>query len=79
LRGQGDYLEAATSYERAAGEPTTERELKARCELNAGEMYDLLDQRTQALKEYQVVLDETSDSTPAESARKYLRSPYTTH
>lgn len=79
LRGQGEYLEAATSYERAAGEPTTARELKARCELNAGEMYDLLDQRTQALKEYQVVLDETSDSSPAESARKYLRSPYTAH
>ncbi len=79
LRGQREYLDAAASYERAADQPTIGRELKARCELNAGEMYDLLDQRNRARKEYQVVLDQTSDSAPADSARKYLRSPYTVH
>jgi tetratricopeptide (TPR) repeat protein len=77
LRGQEDYLAAAGAYDRAAGEPTIRPELKARCELNAGEMYDLLDQRDQARKAYQVVLDEASSSAPADSARKYLRSPYT--
>jgi tetratricopeptide (TPR) repeat protein len=79
LRGQRQYLDAAVSYQRAADQSTTRLELKARCELNAGEMYDLLDQRNQARKEYQVVLAETADSTPADLARKYLSSPYTDH
>ena len=52
-------------------------DLKSRCELNAGKMYDLLNERDMAMKEYQVVLLHDGTSAQADFARKYLKSPFT--
>jgi hypothetical protein len=77
LRGQRSYLDAAYAYDQAAAQPTTNGELRGRCQLNAGEMYDILNQRDKAQQQYQAVLLNQPGSSQAESARKYLKSPFT--
>ena len=79
LQGQKNYAEAAAAYNQATAQPTISVDLKSRCDLNSGKMYDLLNERDMALKEYEVVLRQDSDSAQAESARKYLKSPFTVH
>jgi len=79
LRGQKDYLEAAAAYEQAAAQPTTSPELRGRCVLNSGEMYDLLRQRERAEEQYRTVLQIEKNSSQADSARKYLESPFQEH
>jgi hypothetical protein len=78
LQGQKSYAEAAQAYNQATLQPTISMELKSRCDLNSGKMYDLLNERDMALKQYQVVLRQDGDSAQADSARKYLKSPFTT-
>ena len=77
LQGQKKYAEAATAYNEATAQPTISVDLKSRCNLNLGKMYDLLNERDMALKQYQVVLRQDGDSAQAEYARKYLKSPFT--
>jgi tetratricopeptide (TPR) repeat protein len=77
LQGQKDYAEAAAAYNLATTQPTISIDLKSRCDLNAGKMYDLLNERDMALKQYQVVLRQDGDSAQAEYARKYLKTPFT--
>ena len=77
LAGQKKYAEAAEAYDQAAAQPTTSMDLKSRCNLNAGKMYDLLNERDMAMKQYQAVLRQDADSASADSARKYLKSPFT--
>jgi len=77
LQGQKNYADAAAAYNQAAIQPTISTDLKSRCELNAGKMYDLLNQRDMAMKQYHVVLLQDGDSAQAESARKYLKTPFT--
>jgi tetratricopeptide (TPR) repeat protein len=79
LQGQKNYLEAAAAYNQATTQPTISVDLKSRCDLNSGKMYDLLNERDMALKQYEVVLRQDGDSAQAESARKYLKSPFTVH
>jgi tetratricopeptide (TPR) repeat protein len=79
LQGQKNYAEAAEAYLQATIQPTISLDLKSRCDLNSGKMYDLLNQRDMALKQYEAVLRQDSDSAQAESARKYLKSPFTVH
>jgi tetratricopeptide (TPR) repeat protein len=79
LQGQKNYAEAALAYNQATAQPTISVDLKSRCDLNSGKMYDLLNQRDMALKQYEVVLRQDGDSAQAESARKYLKSPFTVH
>jgi tetratricopeptide (TPR) repeat protein len=79
LQGQKKYGEAATAYNQATTQPTISVDLKSRCDLNSGKMYDLLNERDMALKQYEAVLRQDSDSAQAESARKYLKSPFTVH
>jgi hypothetical protein len=76
LRGQRDYANAASAYVQAAKQAITSPDLRARCQLNAGEMYDILNQRNSAEQEYQAVLRDEPNSSPADSARKYLKSPF---
>ena len=52
-------------------------DLKSRSELDSGRMYDLLNQRDMALKQYQVVLLQDGSSAQADLARKYLKTPFT--
>ncbi len=77
LQGQKDYAEAAAAYNEATAQPTISIDLKSRCELNSGKMYDLLNQRDMAKKQYEVVLRQDGESAQAEWARKYLKSPFT--
>jgi tetratricopeptide (TPR) repeat protein len=77
LQGQKNYAEAAVAYNEATAQPTISIDLKSRCDLNSGKMYDLLNERDMALKQYQVVLRQDGDSAQADSARKYLKSPFT--
>jgi tetratricopeptide (TPR) repeat protein len=79
LQGQKNYAEAAEAYNQATAQPAISVDLKSRCDLNSGKMYDLLNERDMALKQYEAVLRQDSDSAQAESARKYLKSPFTVH
>lgn len=79
LQGQTDYREAAAAYNEASNQPAISVDLRSRCDLNSGRMYDLLHERDMAVRQYQQVLREDSDSAQAEAARKYLRSPFVEH
>jgi tetratricopeptide (TPR) repeat protein len=76
LQGQTEYKEAAAAYNEASNQPAISVDLKSRCDLNSGKMYDLLHERDMAMRQYQQVLREDSDSAQAESARKYLKIPF---
>ena len=77
LQGQKNYAEAAAAYNEATAQPTISMDLKSRCDLNSGKMYDLLNERDMALRQYEAVLRQDGDSAQADSARKYLKSPFT--
>lgn len=79
LRGQRMYPDAAHAYEQAAWAPGTGSEMKRRSLVNAGQIYDIMHQRDRAMKNYHAAIDAGSDSTQADLARKYLRSPYSGH
>ncbi len=75
-RGYNQIKEAAYGYTQAAQQPDSSDWLRKRALLSAGQMYDLLHQRPDALKMYQQVLTPGGDQTQAEAARKYLEKPY---
>jgi len=77
LRGQRHYGEAAQSYEQAAGTSNVGPELKIRSLLAAGESRDLNGERPLAVKDYQAAIDCGPNTSRADTARKYLRNPYT--
>ena len=77
LRGQMLYAEAVDAYRDGAYLPTTSPELKRRCLLAAGQVYDLMNQHDKARVQYQAVIDAGSDSTQADLARKFQRVAYT--
>jgi hypothetical protein len=77
LQGQKNYAEAASAYNEATMQPTISKDLKSRCDLNSGKMYDLLNERDMARRQYEVVLRQDGDSAQADWARKYLKSPFT--
>jgi hypothetical protein len=76
LRGQHLYADAVGAYLEAAHQPTTSPELKRRCILAAGEVYDLMHDHDKAKQQYQAVIDAGSDSAQADQARKYIKSAY---
>lgn len=76
MRGQKDYEGALKQYDFTASVPNGQLSLKQRAELAAGEMYDVLRKRDQAVQEYQAVIAQDNSSTQAEMARKLLREPY---
>jgi tetratricopeptide (TPR) repeat protein len=76
LRGQLHFAEAAEAYEQAAATPGAGVEIRVRSLVDAGECRDLLNQRAQAVKNYQAAIDAGPATTRADIARKYLRSAY---
>jgi tetratricopeptide (TPR) repeat protein len=76
LRGQKDYEGALKQYQATAGVPNGQLSLKQRAELAAGQMYDVLSKRDQAVQEYQAVIAQDSSSQQAEMARRLLHDPY---
>ena len=77
LRGQKLYADAAQAYREAAYLPTTSPELKRRCLLAAGQVYDLMNDHEKAREQYQAVIDSGGDTTQADQARKFQRAAYT--
>ncbi len=77
LYGQRDYSGAAEAYNMATQQPAVSADLKSRCNLDSGKMYDLLNERDMARRQYEAVLRQDAGSAQADSARKYLKSPFT--
>ena len=75
-RGYNQIPDAANSFLQAAEQSNCSDWLRRRAQLNAGEMYDLLHDRAQAVKLYQMAAAPGGDQTQADTARKYLKTPY---
>jgi hypothetical protein len=75
-RGQNLIKDAAENYMQAASQPNCSDWLRKRAQLNAGQMLDLLREREQALRMYQLASSGGGDQSQAEAARRYLRAPY---
>ena len=76
-RGYNDIKSAAYGYMQAAMQPNCSDWLRKRAQLNAGQMYDLLHDRAQAVRMYQMAASGGDDQTQADAARKYLKTPFT--
>jgi tetratricopeptide (TPR) repeat protein len=76
-RGQNQIAEAAQNYLLVAAQPTCSDWLRRRAQLNAGEMFDLLHNREQAIKQYELASAGGGDQSQADAARRYLKTPYT--
>lgn len=76
LRGQRHYAEAAQAYEQAAYTPHVSPELRIRSMLDAGQCHDVIGERQQAKRDYQMAIDAGPNTSRADAARKYLRNPY---
>jgi tetratricopeptide (TPR) repeat protein len=76
LRGQRLYKEAAQAYEQTAWTKTVGLELKIRALLAAGEAHDLNGERSLAVQDYQWAIDSGPNTTRADTARKFLNTPY---
>jgi tetratricopeptide (TPR) repeat protein len=75
-RGYNDIKGAAYGYTQASMQPNCSDWLRKRAQLYAGEMYDLLHQREQAVKMYRLVLAPGGDQTQADAAKRYLQTPF---
>jgi len=76
-RGQNQIAEAAQNYLQVAAEPTCSDWLRRRAQLNAGEMFDLLNKRDEAIKQYELASAGGGDQSQADAAHRYLKTPYT--
>lgn len=76
LRGQRHYRQAALAYEHAAENRSVGAELKIRSLLAAGQCRDVADQRQRAIEDYRAAIEAGPGTTRADTARRYLRSPY---
>ena len=76
-RGYNDIPGAAYSFTQASLQPNCSDWLRKRAELNAGQMYDLLHNRRQAIHMYNLVILPGGDQSQSNAAHKYLDHPYT--
>ena len=76
-RGQNDIRGAAQHYLEASDQPNCSDWLRRRAQLNAGEMFDLLHDRPNAIRQYHAASPGGGDQTQADAARRYLKNPYT--
>ena len=76
-RGQNDIAAAAQNYLQAAAQPTCTDWIRRRAQMNAGEMFDLLHNRNEAIKQYQLASAGGGDQSQADAARRFLKTPYT--
>lgn len=75
-RGQNLVADAAKHYLEAASQPVSSDWLRKRAQLNAGEMLDLLHDRSEAIVQYKKAAASGGDQSQAEAARRYLQTPY---
>lgn len=76
LRGQRNYQQAALAYEHAAQSAETGTELKIRSLVAGGQCRDLADERGLAVEDYRAAIEAGPNTSRADTARRYLRSPY---
>ena len=76
LRGQRRYEQAAREYDAVVASQRIDPDLRQRAQLGAGEMYDLLKKRDQAIQRYQALLASDKSSDHADLARRYLKQAY---
>ena len=76
LRGQRDYEGAVEAYDTVQALPIADADLVLHSNLAAGQMFDVLNRRAQAIKKYEAVLAASSDSEQASLARRLLKQPY---
>lgn len=74
-RGYNQLPAAVNSYIQAAEQPNCSDWIRRRAQVNAGEVYDMLHQRAQAVRMYQMAAS-GGDPSQADLARKYLKTPY---
>jgi tetratricopeptide (TPR) repeat protein len=76
LRGQRRYQRAAQAYEHAAETQDVGAELKIRSLVAGGECRDMADERKLAIEDYRGAIAAGPNTTRADAARRYLRSPF---
>jgi tetratricopeptide (TPR) repeat protein len=76
LRSEKNYSGAAAAYDLVAQLSRPDQETAQKAALGAGEMYDLLHSREQAVKRYQIALTLDTGSALADTARKRLKEAY---
>jgi tetratricopeptide (TPR) repeat protein len=76
LRGQNQYQASVDAFRAGAFQPTTSPELKRRCLLAAGEIYDLMGDHDKARQQYQAVMDAGRETSQADLAHKYMETDY---
>ena len=76
LRNQKNYAAAARAFDGAMNYPNANSGVAAPAALNAGEMYDLLGQREEALARYNQAIALAPNSDAARSASRFLKNPY---
>jgi len=75
-RGQNDISAAAENYLKAAAQPSCSDWLRRRAQLNAGQMFDLLHNRNEAIRQYELASVGGGDQSQSDAARRYLKTPY---
>jgi tetratricopeptide (TPR) repeat protein len=75
LRSQKDLSGAVAAYEQVGTVPKADDDLLQKANLAAGETYDSLKQRDQAIKKYNAVVAENAASPLADTARKCIKDP----
>ena len=76
LRNEKKYAAAAAAYEQVSEVAGADPELLQKADLGAGEMYDQLQNRELAIKNYQAVVAVDSGNALAEQARKRMKEAY---
>jgi tetratricopeptide (TPR) repeat protein len=75
LRSQKDFGGAVAAYEQVGSVPKPDDDLLQKATLAAGQSFDALQQRDQALKKYNAVLALNGGSPLADTARKCIKDP----
>jgi tetratricopeptide (TPR) repeat protein len=76
LRGQHEFEQAAEAFDQVATVGNADPALIDRATVAAGEMYDTLGRRNEAMVHYRRVIAAGRDGDPAAAARKHLHHPY---
>ena len=76
LRSQKNFAAAAAAYEQIAEIQKPEPDVAQKAALEAGEMYDLLQKRDLALKNYEAAVALDRSTPVAETARKRIKEPF---
>jgi hypothetical protein len=76
LRARKQYPAAIQAYDLVDQVPNADPQVKQKCDLAAGELYDVVKQREQAVRKYQAVIADDAHTPVADLARKRLKQAY---